>query len=126
MLGPTRNNSQLDFVKTFLALPQLAGDLSAGRLYYTLFGGDYGRPPKPYVFTVRVRESRITPLQMSGGFRDLRRAAHGEYYLDREHLLLRSICPTTRRSVAGWSRAGRARRKGRFALSSRRAYARRR
>jgi type 1 glutamine amidotransferase len=104
-----------DFVNNgggFLALHNAQGIYPPGGLYYKLFGGDYGGHPKPYTFTVRV-ENKNHPI--TAGVEDFQvfdEQHMVKYYLDREHLLLRSIAPDNTESQAGWWRdVG----KGRFA-----------
>jgi type 1 glutamine amidotransferase len=85
-----------DFVNNgggFLALHSSQGIYPPGGLYYKLFGGDYNGHPKPYTFTVRV-ENKDHPIT----------AGVVKYYLDREHLLLRSIAHDNLKSEAGWWR----------------------
>jgi type 1 glutamine amidotransferase len=96
-----------DFVNNgggFLALHNAQGIYPPGGLYYKLFGGDYGGHPEPYKFTVRV-ESKNHPI--TAGVEDFTifdEQHTVKYYLDREHLLLRSIAPNNLESEAGWWR----------------------
>ncbi len=96
-----------DFVNNggaFLAMHNSQGLYPPGGLYYKLFGGDYGGHPKPYTFTVRV-ENKNHPI--TAGVEDFQvfdEQHTVKYYLDREHLLLRSIAPDNLESEAGWWR----------------------
>lgn len=88
----------------FLALHNAQGIYPPGGLYYKLFGGDYGGHPEPYKFTVRV-ESKTHPI--TAGVEDFTifdEQHTVKYYLDRSHLLLRSIAPNNLESQAGWWR----------------------
>ena len=95
----------------FLALHNAQGIYPPGGPYYKLFGGDYNGHPKPYVFTVRV-ENRAHPVTAGVEDFEIFDEQHTvKYFLDREHLLLRSIARDNLASEAGWWReAG----KGRF------------
>ena len=83
-----------DFVNNgggFLALHNSQGIYPPGGLYYKLFGGDYNGHPKPYTFTVRV-ENKDHPITAGVEDFEIFDEQHTvKYYLDREHLLLRSI-----------------------------------
>lgn len=96
-----------DFVNSgggFLALHNAQGIYPPGGLYYKLFGGDYGGHPKPYVFTVRI-EDKNHPITSGVEDYSMFDEQHTvKYYLDREHLLLRSIAPDNLQSEAGWWR----------------------
>lgn len=96
-----------DFVHNgggFLALHNAQGLYPPGGLYYKLFGGDYGGHPKPYVFTVRV-EAKDHPITAGVEDFEIFDEQHTvKYYLDREHLLLRSIARDNLESPAGWWR----------------------
>ncbi len=96
-----------DFVHAgggFLALHNAQGIYPAGGLYYKLFGGDYGGHPEPYVFTVRV-EDKNHPVTAGVEDFDIFDEQHTvKYYLDREHLLLRSIARSNLSAPAGWWR----------------------
>ena len=88
----------------FLALHNSQGIYPEGGLYYKLFGGDYGGHPKPYDFTVRV-EDKTHPV--TAGVNDY--IAYDEqhtvkYYLDKEHMLLRTIAPDNLAAAGGWWR----------------------
>jgi type 1 glutamine amidotransferase len=88
----------------FLALHNSQGIYPPGGLYYKLFGGDYGGHPKPYVFTVRV-ENRTHPVTAGVEDFEVFDEQHTvKYYLDREHLLLRSIARDNLEAPAGWWR----------------------
>jgi type 1 glutamine amidotransferase len=103
-----------DFVNNggaFLALHNSQGIYPPGGLYYKLFGGDYGGHPKPYVFTVRI-ENKHHPITAGVEDFEVFDEQHTvKYYLDREHLLLRSIARDNLESEAGWWRESG---KGRF------------
>ncbi|MCZ2077354.1 MAG: ThuA domain-containing protein [Bryobacteraceae bacterium] len=96
-----------DFVERgggFLALHNSQGLYPPGGLYYKLFGGDYGGHPEPYVFTIRV-ENRDHPV--TAGIEDFEifdEQHMVKYYLDREHLLLRSMARNNAAAAAGWWR----------------------
>lgn len=96
-----------DFVHNgggFLALHNAQGIYPPGGLYYKLFGGDYGGHPKPYVYTVRI-ESKDHPVTAGVEDFEIFDEQHTvKYYLDREHLLLRSIARDNLASEAGWWR----------------------
>jgi hypothetical protein len=64
-------------------------------LYYKLFGGDFGGHPKPYTFTVRV-ENKSHPITAGVEDFDIFDEQHmSKYFLDQEHLLLRSVARDT-------------------------------
>ena len=96
-----------DFVNSgggFLALHNAQGLYPPGGLYYKLFGGDYGGHPKPYTFTIRI-ENKDHPI--TNGVEDFEifdEQHMVKYYLDREHLLLRSIARNNDTAAAGWWR----------------------
>jgi len=96
-----------DFVNRgggFLALHNAQGIYPPGGLYYKLFGGDYGGHPAPYVFTVRI-ENKNHPITAGVEDFEVFDEQHTvKYYLDREHLLLRSIARNNLESEAGWWR----------------------
>jgi type 1 glutamine amidotransferase len=96
-----------DFVNRgggFLALHNAQGLYPPGGLYYKLFGGDYGGHPEPYTFTVRV-ENKNHPITAGVEDFEIFDEQHTvKYYLDREHLLLRSIARNNLQSEAGWWR----------------------
>ncbi|MBI3472156.1 MAG: ThuA domain-containing protein [Candidatus Solibacter usitatus] len=104
-----------DFVHNgggFLALHNSQGIYPPGGLYYKLFGGDYNGHPKPYVFTVRIEDKNHPVTAGVEDFEIFDEQHTVKYYLDREHLLLRSIARDNLASEAGWWRdMG----KGRFA-----------
>jgi len=88
----------------FLALHNAQGLYPPGGLYYKLFGGDYGGHPPPYVFTVRV-EDRSHPITAGVEDFEIFDEQHTvKYYLDSEHLLLRSMARDNLASEAGWWR----------------------
>ena len=88
----------------FLALHNAQGLYPPDGLYYELFGGDYGGHPEPYVFTVRV-EDRDHPVTSGVEDFEIFDEQHTvKYYLDREHLLLRSIARDNLSAPAGWWR----------------------
>ncbi len=107
-----------DFVERgggFLALHNSQGLYPPGGLYYKLFGGDYGGHPEPYVFTIRV-ENRDHPV--TAGIEDFEifdEQHMVKYYLDREHLLVRSMARNNAAAAAGWWRE---QGKGRFVYLS--------
>lgn len=96
-----------DFVNNggaFLALHNAQGLYPPGGPYYKLFGGDYGGHPEPYTFTVRV-ENKNHPITAGVEDFEIFDEQHTvKYYLDREHLLLRSIARNNLQSEAGWWR----------------------
>jgi type 1 glutamine amidotransferase len=96
-----------DFVNRgggFLALHNSQGIYPPGGLYYKLFGGDYGGHPKPYTFTVRI-ENKNHPVTAGVEDFEIFDEQHTvKYYLDREHLLMRSIARDNLESQAGWWR----------------------
>jgi type 1 glutamine amidotransferase len=88
----------------FLALHNAQGLYPPGGLYYKLFGGDYGGHPKPYTFTVRV-ENKDHPITAGVEDFEIFDEQHTvKYFLDREHLLLRSVARDNLASEAGWWR----------------------
>ena len=88
----------------FLALHNAQGLYPPDGLYYELFGGDYGGHPEPYVYTVRV-EDRDHPVTSGVEDFEIFDEQHTvKYYLDREHLLLRSIARDNLSAPAGWWR----------------------
>lgn len=96
-----------DFVNNgggFLALHNAQGIYPPGGLYYKLFGGDYGGHPEPYMFTVRVENKNHPITRGVEDFEIFDEQHMVKYYLDREHLLLRSISPANKESEAGWWR----------------------
>lgn len=96
-----------DFVQEgggFLALHNAQGIYPPGGLYYKLFGGDYGGHPKPYVFTVRVENKDHAITAGVEDFEVFDEQHTVKYYLDRDHLLLRSIARDNLASEAGWWR----------------------
>jgi len=96
-----------DFVNEghgFLALHNAQAIYPPGGLYYQLIGGDFAGHPKPYTYTVRI-ENKDHPI--TAGVEDFQifDEQHTlKYFLDREHLLLRSIAPDNLQSEAGWFR----------------------
>ncbi len=96
-----------DFVHAgggFLALHNAQGIYPPGGLYYKLFGGDYGGHPKPYRFTVRVENHRHPVTAGVEDFQIFDEHHLVKYYLDREHLLLRTIAEDNRAAAGGWWR----------------------
>ena len=69
-----------------------------------MFGGDYGGHPPPYRFTVRVEDKRHPITAGVEDFEIFDEQHTVKYYLDREHLLLRSISPANLEAPAGWWR----------------------
>ena len=70
--------------------------------YYQLFGGDFGGHPAPYVFTIRV-ENKSHPITAGVEDFDILDEHHmSKYYLDQEHLLLRSLARDNKQAAAGW------------------------
>jgi type 1 glutamine amidotransferase len=96
-----------DFVNNgggFLALHNAQGLYPPGGLYYKLFGGDYGGHPDPTSFTVRI-ENQNHPVTAGVEDYEIFDEQHMvKYYLDREHLLLRSISSSNQEAAAGWWR----------------------
>jgi type 1 glutamine amidotransferase len=71
-------------------------------LYYKLFGGDFGGHPKPYVFTIRV-ENKNHPITAGVEDFDILDEQHmSKYFLDQDHLLLRSVARDNQQAAAGW------------------------
>jgi type 1 glutamine amidotransferase len=96
-----------DFVQAgggFLPLHNAQGIYPPGGLYYKLLGGDYGGHPEPYVFTIRV-ENKNHPITAGVEDFEIFDEQHMvKYYLDQEHLLLRSISRANKAAAAGWWR----------------------
>jgi type 1 glutamine amidotransferase len=96
-----------DFVQNgggFLALHNAQALYPPGGLYYQLLGGDFGGHPKPYVYTVRI-EDRNHPITAGVEDFEIYDEQHTlKYFLDREHLLMRSIARDNLESQAGWWR----------------------
>ena len=103
----TQQQAIWDFVHGgggFLALHNAQGLYPPDGLYYELFGGDYGGHPEPYVFTIRV-EDRNHPVTSGVEDFEIFDEQHTvKYYLDREHLLLRSMARDNLAAPAGWWR----------------------
>lgn len=103
----TQQQAVWDFVHGgggFLALHNSQGLYPPDGLYYELFGGDYGGHPEPYVFTIRV-EDRDHPVTSGVEDFEIFDEQHTvKYYLDREHLLLRSMARDNLSAPAGWWR----------------------
>lgn len=103
----TQQQAIWDFVHGgggFLALHNAQGLYPPDGLYYKLFGGDYGGHPEPYVYTVRV-EDRDHPVTSGVEDFEIFDEQHTvKYYLDHEHLLLRSIARDNLSAPAGWWR----------------------
>jgi type 1 glutamine amidotransferase len=96
-----------DFVNNgggFLALHNAQGIYPPGGLYYKLFGGDYGGHPPPYTFTVRIENKNHPVTAGVEDFEIFDEQHMVKYYLDREHLLMRSIAPNNDEAAAGWWR----------------------
>lgn len=96
-----------DFVNNgggFLPLHNAQGIYPPGGLYYKLLGGDYGGHPKPYVFTVRVENHNHPVAAGVEDFEIFDEQHMCKYYLDQEHLLLRSIARDNTAAPAGWWR----------------------
>jgi hypothetical protein len=71
-------------------------------LYYKLFGGDFGGHPKPYTFTIRV-ENKHHPITEGVEDYEIFDEHHmSKYFLDQEHLLLRSLAQDNKQAAAGW------------------------
>jgi len=96
-----------DFVQNgggFIPLHNAQGIYPPDGLYYKLLGGDYGGHPKPYVFTVRI-ENKNHPVTAGVEDFEIFDEQHTvKYFLDREHLLLRSIARDNLAAPAGWWR----------------------
>jgi hypothetical protein len=96
-----------DFVENgggFLALHNAQTMFPPKGLYYQLFGGDFGGHPKPYTFTIRV-ENKSHPITAGVEDFDIFDEQHmSKYYLDQEHLLLRSLSRDNQQAAAGWWR----------------------
>lgn len=88
----------------FLALHNAQGLYPPAGLYYKLFGGDYGGHPKPYVFTIRVEDKEHPITAGVEDFEIFDEQHTVKYYLDREHLLLRSMARDNLAAPAGWWR----------------------
>jgi len=96
-----------DFVNNgggFLALHNAQGIYPPGGLYYKLFGGDYGGHPPPYTFTVRIENKNHPVTAGVEDFEVFDEQHMVKYYLDREHLLMRSIARDNTEAAAGWWR----------------------
>jgi hypothetical protein len=96
-----------DFVNNggaFLALHNSQGIYPPGGLYYKLFGGDYGGHPKPYTFTVRVEDKNHPVTAGVEDFQIFDEHHTVKYYLDREHMFLRTIAPDNLAAPGGWWR----------------------
>jgi type 1 glutamine amidotransferase len=96
-----------DFVNNgggFLALHNAQGIYPPNGLYYKLFGGDYGGHPKPYVFTVRIEDKNHPITAGVEDFEIFDEQHMVKYYLDREHLLLRTIARDNTAAAGGWWR----------------------
>lgn len=88
----------------FLALHNSHGIYPPGGLYYQLFGGDYGGHPPPATFTVRIEDKNHPITQGVEDFEVFDEQHMSKYYLDREHLLLRSMSRGNDMAPAGWWR----------------------
>lgn len=96
-----------DFVERgggFLALHNAHTAFPPGGLYYKIFGGDFGGHPKPYTFTIRV-ENANHPITAGVEDYEIFDEHHmSKYFLDQDHLLLRSIARDNAQAPAGWWR----------------------
>jgi hypothetical protein len=94
-----------DFVSNgggFLAVHNAHTMYPPNGLYYKLFGGDFGGHPKPYTFTIRV-EDKHHPVTAGVEDFDIYDEQHmSKYFLDQDHLLLRSVAPDNAQAAAGW------------------------
>ncbi len=88
----------------FLALHNSHGIYPPGGPYYQLFGGDYGGHPPPATFTVRIEDKNHPITQGVEDFEVFDEQHMSKYYLDREHLLLRSMSRGNDMAPAGWWR----------------------
>lgn len=106
-MTPAQQQAIWDFVHGgggFLPLHNAQGIYPPDGLYYKLLGGDYGGHPKPYLFTIRV-ENKNHPITAGVEDFEIFDEQHTvKYYLDREHLLLRSIARDNLAAPAGWWR----------------------
>jgi hypothetical protein len=96
-----------DFVHNgggYLALHNAQGLYPPGGLYYKLFGGDYGGHPPPYTFTVRVEDHNHPVTAGVEDFEIFDEHHTVKYYLDKEHLLLRTIAKDNTAAAGGWWR----------------------
>ena len=96
-----------DFVHNgggFLALHNSQGIYPPDGLYYKLFGGDYGGHPKPYEFTVRVEDHDHPVTAGVEDFMVFDEQHTVKYYLDKEHLLLRTMAKDNLAAAGGWWR----------------------
>ncbi|MFN8008586.1 MAG: ThuA domain-containing protein [Terriglobia bacterium] len=94
-----------DFVNAgggFLALHNAQGLYPPAGLYYKLLGGDFGGHPDPAFFAIRV-ENHQHPVTAGVEDYEIFDEQHMvKYFLDREHLLLRSISKNNQEAAAGW------------------------
>jgi hypothetical protein len=94
-----------DFVERgggFLAVHNAHTMYPPNGLYYKLFGGDFGGHPKPYTFTIRV-ENKNHPITTGVEDFDIFDEQHmSKYFLDQDHLLLRSVARDNQQAAAGW------------------------
>ncbi len=88
----------------FLALHNSHGIYPPDGLYYKLFGGDYGGHPPPATFTVRIEDKNHSITAGVEDFEIFDEQHMSKYYLDREHLLLRSMSRGNDMAPAGWWR----------------------
>jgi len=88
----------------FLALHNSHGLYPPDGPYYELFGGDYGGHPPPAKFTVRVEDPEHPITRGVEDFQIFDEQHMSEFYLERKHLLLRSISPANEEAPAGWWR----------------------
>jgi len=86
----------------FLALHNSQGYYPAGGYYYRIFGGDFGGHPLPYNFMVRVENYTHPITKDIEDFTIFDEQHTPKYYLDKSHLLLRSISPDNLEAKAGW------------------------
>jgi len=94
-----------DFVERgggFLALHNSQGIYPPGGLYYKLFGGDYGGHPKPYLYTIRVENHEHPVMAGVEDFQVFDEHHTVKYYLDREHLLFRTMAEDNLSAAGGW------------------------
>jgi len=106
-MTPAQQQASWDFVHAgggFIPLHNAQGLYPPEGLYYKLLGGDYGGHPKPYIFTMRV-ENKNHPVTAGVEDFEIFDEQHTvKYFLDRQHLLLRSIARDNLAAPAGWWR----------------------
>ncbi len=94
-----------DFVNRgggFLALHNAQGLYPPDGPYYKIFGGDYGGHPKPYRFTIRVEDHNHPVMAGVEDFQVFDEHHTVKYYLDREHLLFRTMAEDNLAAAGGW------------------------